>query len=109
MSIDKDMPNTTGCVLALVGMVLIFGNIGLEGFVIARLWRWFFVPLDLPALAWYQGSALTLLVSLLTYRRVEDRKKGEATGWNAFTRGVEAVTVSLLTLCVAYVLKVIAA
>jgi hypothetical protein len=36
------------------------------GFVLSMLWRWFFVPLGIPAIAWWQGAGIALLCVALT-------------------------------------------
>lgn len=36
------------------------------GFVLSKLWQWFFVPLGAPGIVWWQGAGLSLLVTALT-------------------------------------------
>jgi hypothetical protein len=39
-----------------------------EPFVVVQLWRWFLVPLGLPALRWLSAFGLNLVVGVLIYR-----------------------------------------
>lgn len=63
---------------ALIGaVVLLLAIIHLpfKGWVVAKLWFWFLVPAGLPTFSWVEGSAIVLIVSLLTFKYEKQNDK----------------------------------
>jgi hypothetical protein len=91
MSEDREEKMIFAAVALLVGLL----NLPFEGFVIAKSWLWFAVPLGAPPITWAHGSTITLVFALVAFR-YEDR--GKESGEKMLTRAFSALAVSVSTL-----------
>lgn len=76
----------------------------LNGFVLATIWRWFIVPLEYPALPLSAACGVCLVASLFGRKQYSDRKYS----WEEFGKRMFYIFWSpVLTLCIAWVLKLL--
>jgi hypothetical protein len=56
----------------LIGMALFLGSYALiatlEGYVLTKLWAWFFIPLGVPTINVAQAIGIALTINLLTHQ-----------------------------------------
>ena len=83
-------------VLMIMALAISLVNWPFEGYVIAKICRWFFVPLGAPVLAWYHGSAITMLVGLVTFRWEDRSKESPELPLQRATSNIFATTMALV-------------
>lgn len=66
-----------GCWMALAGLAIIPVGCATEGAVVALLWRWFMVPLHLPAIGFAHAFGLSALATVLTAHGLGKSEKKE--------------------------------
>ena len=84
-----------------VGMLLLFPQGVLRGWVLSRLWAWFLVPIGVPRISWAIGAGIVMMVRLLVAGRratksdlddiTVDKTLADVTDGVAFTLGVFGV------------------
>jgi hypothetical protein len=72
---------------AITGLCLLVFAILMNGFTLAWLWRWFVVPLDMPAIGVAHGVGLMTLGLLIVPRPYENDSKPLLMGcWHSILR-----------------------
>lgn len=82
--------------LAVVGLLLSVLLFIVEPFVARQLWRWFVVPLGVPALTWAQAAGVNLLLNVWISRQDgqdEDSASAVRRILNAWVRCIVALCV----------------
>jgi len=76
------IPSKQPLYVHLCGLIAAIICIPWEGFVIAKLWLWFMVPLGAPGISWAAGAGLSLLAATLllgkAFRKIADEGMGYA-------------------------------
>jgi hypothetical protein len=99
MSSDKESKALVGLAVLLIAIV----SLPIKGWVIARLWGWFLVPVGMVTLTWVEGVAISLIVSLLTFRYGD--KPSEKDWPEQLGRALSSPVVSILALLIGAMLR----
>jgi hypothetical protein len=73
----SDAKNEDSLFTSILVFLLVIPGAAWSGFVLARLWAWFVVPLGVPAIGTWHAAGLSVLVSWMT--GVVSRNDGERT------------------------------
>lgn len=69
----------SGCIMALaLGPPMMIAGVMWRGFVLAKLWLWFLVPLGVAPLGIAQAIGISALVSMLTHQAQKTEKTDES-------------------------------
>lgn len=70
----------TGCLLLIIGLILVLPTAALYGFTVKTLWAWFVTPLHVVPIALWQGAGLYLLIRLFTVDYTIPRESEKSAG-----------------------------
>ena len=81
-----------------IGSVLSIGTLILTGIVLSVLWRWFIVPLGVPAIGKSHGVGIVTIVMLLVFVVVEKPRERTRSEFNDYlTRSIALEVISAIT------------